>query len=164
VRVLGIDCGSARTGYGIIDSDGSRHRMVAAGVIRTSTQWPFERRLLAIATELRALLRAHAPEAAAVEGVFHSANVQTALKLAQVRGIALLVVAESGLALAEYSPLEVKTSVVGYGRAEKAQVQLMVKSLLQLTRTIESEDASDALAVAICHATHEATRARLAQV
>jgi crossover junction endodeoxyribonuclease RuvC len=161
VRVLGIDCGSARTGYGIIDSDGRRHRMVAAGVISTSTQWPFEKRLLKIAGELRALLREHAPEAAAVEGIFYSANVQTALKLAQVRGIALLVVAEAGVALAEYSPLEVKTSVVGYGRAEKAQVQLMVKSLLHLAATIESEDAADALAVAICHATHQATQARI---
>jgi crossover junction endodeoxyribonuclease RuvC len=161
VRVLGIDCGSARTGYGVIDSDGCRHTMVVAGVIRTSTQWPFEKRLLKIGNELRALLREHAPDAAAVEGVFYSANVQTALKLAQVRGIALLAVAEAGVTLAEYSPLEVKTSVVGYGRAEKAQVQLMVKSLLKLAATIESEDAADALAVAICHATREATRLRI---
>ena len=98
-----------------------------------------------------------------MEGVFYSANVQTALKLAQVRGVALLVVAEAGVPLAEYSPLEVKTSVVGYGRAEKAQVQLMVQSLLKLDHPIESEDAADALAVAICHATHEATRARIEQ-
>ena len=87
--------------------------------------------------------------------------MQTALKLAQVRGVALLVVAEAGVPLAEYSPLEVKTSVVGYGRAEKTQVQLMVKSLLKLACPIESEDAADALAVAICHANREATRARI---
>jgi crossover junction endodeoxyribonuclease RuvC len=90
--------------------------------------------------------------------------VQTALKLAQVRGVALLVVAEAGVPLAEYSPLEVKTSVVGYGRAEKTQVQLMVQSLLKLDRGIESEDAADALAVAICHANREATRARIKPV
>ncbi|MGD0046359.1 MAG: crossover junction endodeoxyribonuclease RuvC [Bryobacteraceae bacterium] len=162
--VLGIDCGSARTGYGIVDSDGRRHRLVAEGTISTNAKWPFEKRLLKIATELRALLREHAPGAAAVEGVFYSANVQTALKLAQVRGVALLVVAEAGVPLAEYSPLEVKTSVVGYGRAEKTQVQLMVKSLLRLEHPIESEDAADALAVAICHATHEATRARIERV
>ncbi|MGB7762912.1 MAG: crossover junction endodeoxyribonuclease RuvC [Bryobacteraceae bacterium] len=161
MRVLGIDCGSARTGYGIIDSDGRRHRLVAEGVIRSSAQWPFEKRLLKIASELRALLREHVPDRAAVEGVFYSANVQTALKLAQVRGVALLVVAEAGVPLAEYSPLEVKTSVVGYGRAEKTQVQLMVKSLLKLACPIESEDAADALAVAICHANREATRARI---
>ena len=102
-----------------------------------------------------------APEAGAVEGVFYSANVKTALKLAHVRGVALLAIAEAGMELAEYSPLEVKISVVGYGRAEKSQVQLMVRSLLGLPEAIESEDASDALAVAICHATHEATSRRL---
>jgi crossover junction endodeoxyribonuclease RuvC len=161
VRVFGIDCGSARTGYGIVDSDGGRHRMVAAGAICTNTRLPFELRLLKIATELRALVAEHAPDGAAVEGVFLSANARTALKLAQVRGVALLVVAEAGVPLAEYSPLEVKTSVVGYGRAEKAQVQAMVQSLLKLKNPIESEDAADALAVAICHATHEATRARI---
>ncbi|MGA2273419.1 MAG: crossover junction endodeoxyribonuclease RuvC [Bryobacteraceae bacterium] len=164
MRVLGIDCGSARTGYGIIDSDGQRHRMVAAGTICTNARLPFEKRLLKIANELRALLRERAPDRAAVEGVFYSANVQTALKLAQVRGVALLVVAEAGVPLAEYSPLEVKTSVVGYGRAEKTQVQLMVQSLLKLDRGIESEDAADALAVAICHANREATRARIGPV
>lgn len=162
MRVLGIDCGSARTGYGVIDSDGRVHRMVASGVISTSAKSPFEKRLLEIATELRRLIGEHLPEMAAVEGVFYSANVKTALKLAHVRGVALLAIAEAGLELAEYSALEVKTSVVGYGRAEKCQVQMMVQSLLRLPETIESEDASDALAVAICHATHEATSRRLA--
>jgi crossover junction endodeoxyribonuclease RuvC len=162
VLVLGIDCGSERTGYGIIDSDGQAHRMVIAGVIRTNTKWSFERRLLEIANGLRGLIQEHAPEFAAVEGVFYSANVKTALKLAHVRGVALLAVAEAGIGLAEYSPLEVKTSVVGYGRAEKSQVQLMVQSLLRLPAKIESEDASDALAVAICHATHESASRRLA--
>jgi crossover junction endodeoxyribonuclease RuvC len=93
--------------------------------------------------------------------VFYSANVKTALKLAHVRGVALLAIAEAGLEMAEYSPLEVKTSVVGYGRAEKSQVKLMVRSLLRLPEAIESEDACDALAVAICHATREATRRKL---
>ncbi len=157
MRVLGIDCGSERTGYGIIETDGVEHRIVVAGVIRTSPKAPFESRLLEIAQALRRLIQEYAPEAAAVEGVFFSANVKTALKLAHVRGVALLLIAEAGLELGEYSPLEVKTSVVGYGRAEKRQVQLMVKSLLRLNETIASEDASDALAVAICHA----TRARL---
>jgi crossover junction endodeoxyribonuclease RuvC len=162
VRVLGIDCGSQRTGYGVIDSDGRDHRMVAAGVIRTSPKWPFEKRLLEIANGLRGLIREHAPELAAVEEVFHAVNVKTALKLAHVRGVALLAIAEAGMQLAEYSPLEVKVSVVGYGRAEKCQVQVMVQSLLRLPRAVESEDACDALAVAICHATHEATSRRLA--
>ena len=137
--------------------------MVAAGVIRTNPRWPFERRLLEIAGGLRSLLREHTPEFAAVEEVFHSANTKTALKLAHVRGVALLAIAEAGVELAEYSPLEVKISVVGYGRAEKCQVQTMVQSLLRLPQTIESEDASDALAVAICAAAHAATSRRLAQ-
>ena len=162
MRVLGIDCGSERTGYGVIESDGSAHRLLAAGVIRTSPKQPFAGRLLEIAKALRVIIRVHRPEAAAVEEVFYSANVKTALKLAHVRGVALLAAAEDGLALAEYSPLEVKTSVVGYGRAEKCQVQIMVRSLLGVAQAIESEDACDALAVAICHATHESTLRRLA--
>ncbi|HEV2445695.1 MAG TPA: crossover junction endodeoxyribonuclease RuvC [Candidatus Sulfopaludibacter sp.] len=158
MRVLGIDCGLERTGYGVIESDGAQHRLLAAGTIRTSPRRPFEKRLLEISEGLRSLIREHAPEAAAVEEVFFAANVKTALKLAHVRGIALLAVAEAGMELAEYSPLEVKTSVVGYGRAEKSQVKLMVRSLLALPEAIDSEDACDALAVAICHATHESTR------
>jgi len=135
--------------------------MVAAGVIRTSPKCPFDRRLLEIGTALRSLIREHTPEFAAVEEVFHAVNAKTALKLAHVRGVALLTIAEAGVVFAEYSPLEVKMSVVGYGRAEKSQVQMMVQSLLRLPEVIASEDASDALAIAICHATHEATSRRL---
>jgi crossover junction endodeoxyribonuclease RuvC len=153
MRVLGIDCGTEKTGYGIIETDGRRHTLVVEGVIVTSPKQRMQLRLLAIAAGLRALIQEHAPEAAAAEAVFYATNVQTALKLAQVRGVALLTTAEAGLDLGEYSPLEIKTSVVGYGRAEKRQVQMMVKSLLHLDREIESEDAADALAVAICHAT-----------
>jgi len=152
MRILGIDCGSERTGYGVIDSDGRSHRLRVAGVIRTSTKAPLAERLLTIASGLLDVIAAEAPEAAAVEAVFHAANTQTALKLAHVRGVALLVLAEAGLAVGEYSPLEIKTSVVGYGRAEKEQVQLMVGSLLQLKEIVKSQDASDALAAAICHA------------
>jgi crossover junction endodeoxyribonuclease RuvC len=161
VRVLGIDCGTARTGYGVITSDGRDHRMVAAGVVRTHAGWPFEKRLLEIATGLRAVIREHVPEEAAVEAVFHSSNARTALQLAHARGVALLAAAEAGLRVGEYSPLEVKTSVVGYGRAQKRQVQTMVQSLLRLPSRVESEDACDALAVAICHATRESVARRV---
>jgi len=154
VLVLGIDCGARRTGYGVIESDGGCHRLVAAGVIATQLRDPFERRLQEIACGLREVIRRHAPAAAAVEQVFYAANVRTALKLAHVRGVALLAIAEAGLPLGEYSPLEIKTSVVGYGQAGKGQVQVMVQALLGLDAAIESEDACDALAVAICHATH----------
>ncbi len=162
MRILGIDCGSERTGYGVIESDGLHHSMVAAGVIQTNTKRSFESRLLEIASGLRRLIGEHAPECAAVEGVFFSANVKTALKLAHVRGVALLAVAEAGIALAEYSPMEVKTSVVGYGRAEKSQVQMMIRSILRLAEPIRSEDACDALAVAICHATRDSINRKLA--
>ena len=114
-----------------------------------------------IAAGLRDVIAANAPEAAAVEEVFHAVNVKTALKLAHARGVALLTVAEAGLDVAAYSPLEIKTSVVGYGRAEKRQVQMMVASLLGLDEPLASEDASDAVAVAVCHATHAAMEARL---
>ena len=152
MRILGIDCGTERTGYGVIDSDGRQHHLVDSGVIRTSPRDPLETRLLAIAAALRECRAAHRPQSVAVEQVFVAANARTALKLAHVRGVALLIVAEAGLALAEYSPLEVKMSVVGYGRAEKRQVQQMVASLLRLDAVIASEDACDALAIAICHA------------
>ncbi len=153
MRVLGVDCGTGHTGYGVIDSDGREHRMVASGVIRTRAERPLPERLLEIARGLREVIRAYEPAEAAVEDVFFSANVKSALKLAHVRGIALLAIAEAGIGCGEYSPLEVKTSVVGYGRAEKGQVQLMVHSLLKLETPVDSEDACDALAVAICHVT-----------
>lgn len=164
MRVLGIDCGTERTGYGIIDSDGRTHVLVSAGVIRAPRQKALHLRLLEIARELRNQIERYCPDCVAIEEVFYAVNVQTALKLSHVRGVALLAAAEAGLDLAEYSPLEVKTSVVGYGRAEKYQVQKMVASLLRLDSPIESEDASDALAVAICHVTHASTLARIAKV
>ena len=161
MRILGIDCGTEHTGYGLIDSDGRVHRIVAAGSIHTSSKEPLETRLLSIATGLRGVIVAHHPESAAVEEVFYAQNVKTALKLSHARGVALLTIAEARLPLGEYSPLEIKTSVVGYGRAEKHQVKRMVHSLLALEEEIESEDACDAIAVAICHATHSAYRVRV---
>ncbi len=164
MRILGIDCGTERTGYGLIDSDGHLHRMIAAGSIQTSPRQPLELRLLAIAQGLREVIQAHTPESAAVEEVFYAQNVKTALKLSHARGVALLTIAEAGLKLGEYSPLEIKTSVVGYGRAEKQQVKLMVHSLLALESQIDSEDACDAIAVAICHATRTSTELRMRAV
>jgi crossover junction endodeoxyribonuclease RuvC len=154
MRVLGIDCGTERTGYGVIDSDGRAHSLVASGCIRSFARDPLERRLLNIASGLRSLFAEYRPDYAAVEEVFFAVNAKSALRLSHVRGVALLTVAEASVSFAEYSPLEVKMSVVGYGRAEKSQVQRMVASLLQLRQPIASEDACDALAIAICHATH----------
>jgi len=161
MRVIGIDCGSERTGFGVIESDGRTHRLIAADVIVTSPRQPLQTRLKAIAAGLRTAIAMHQPDAAAVEGVFHAVNTQTAIKLAHVRGVALLAIAEADIAMGEYSPMEVKMSVVGYGRAEKEQVQLMVQTILRLPAVIRSQDASDALAVAICHATRAGFESRL---
>ncbi len=153
MRIVGIDCGSERTGFGVVDTDGRSHQYVAAGVIRTKASEAFEQRLKRIAEDLREVIAAYRPHAVAVEEVFHAINAKSALKLAHVRGVALLLAAEAGIKVSEYSPLEVKISVVGYGRAEKRQVQMMVLSLLGIGQEFESFDATDALAVAICHGT-----------
>lgn len=153
MRILGVDCGTERTGYGVVDSDGRRHTLVAAGVIRTSPRDPLATRLAAIHRGLAEVVAQHRPERFAVEAVFHSVNAKSALKLAHVRGVALLAAALCGLEVGEYSPLEIKGSVTGYGHATKDQVQMMVASLLGLREAISSHDASDALAAAICDAT-----------
>jgi crossover junction endodeoxyribonuclease RuvC len=163
LRVLGIDCGTERTGYGVIETDGRSHTLIDAGVIAASEKDALATRLFVIAAGLREVIRRFVPDAVAVEEVFFSRNVRTALRLSHVRGVALMTAAEAELPVGEYSPLEIKTSVVGYGRAEKAQVQLMVRSLLRLEEPVASEDASDALAVAICHATRSRVPAGVAR-
>ncbi len=154
MRVLGIDCGTERTGFGVIESDGRVHQLVTYGVIRTSPRNTMPARIAEIAQGLRKVIVDYSPQAAAIEEVFTSVNSKSALKLAQVRGVAMLIAHEASLSIGEYSPLAIKTSVVGYGRAEKSQVQLMVRTLLRLEDPIQSNDAADALAVAICHVTH----------
>jgi crossover junction endodeoxyribonuclease RuvC len=149
--VFGVDPGSLRTGYGCIDTDGSRHRLVACGAIVTPAGAPFPEKLHAIHDALGRLLRTHRPDCVVVENVFHAANVRSALKLGHARGVALLAAVEGGYPLVEYSPAEVKLAVVGYGRAEKHQVGEMVRLLLGLDEVPQPHDASDALAVAICH-------------
>lgn len=153
MRIVGIDCGTEATGFGVIDTDGRRHQLVTAGVLRTKASDALEQRLKFIAAGLREVIENFSPRAVAVEDVFYALNAKSALKLAHVRGVALLTAAEAGLVVGEYSPLEVKMSVVGYGRAEKQQVQMMVLSLLGVTQQFGSFDATDALAVAICHGT-----------
>ncbi len=152
MRILGIDPGSESTGYGIIESDGLEHRVVIYGAIRTRPRQFFPERLLQIHQGLTAVLRREKAQVMAIEGVFHATNVKSALRLGHARGVALLVGAEQGLDIYEYSPLEIKSAVVGYGRAEKEQVQTMVRFLLRLPDIPSPNDASDALAVAICHA------------
>jgi crossover junction endodeoxyribonuclease RuvC len=152
MRICGIDPGIETTGYGIIDSDGSFHAAVTFGAIRTPARKPFPARLLKIYEELSRLLDCEHPEVVAIEEVFHAVNVQSALKLGHARGVALLSAACYGLPVFEYSPLEIKSGITGYGRAEKHQVQEMVRFMLKLPETPSPDDAADALAVAICHA------------
>ena len=153
MRVFGIDPGSERTGYGCIDSDGRAHRLVMCGAVRAGSAPTFPDQLSVIYRELTALLAEHRPECVAIENIFHAVNARSALKLGHARGVAMLAATEAGVTVVEYTPAEIKRAVVGYGRAEKSQVQLMVRSILRLEQTISSADAADALAVAICHAT-----------
>jgi crossover junction endodeoxyribonuclease RuvC len=151
VRVFGIDPGSDRTGYGCIDSDGRRHQLVGCGAIRAGVGATFPDQLLIIYRELTVLLHQHQPECVAIENIFHAVNARSALKLGHARGVAMLAAIESGVTVVEYTPAEVKRAVVGYGRAEKPQVAQMVKTLLGLETIPKPHDATDALAVAICH-------------
>jgi crossover junction endodeoxyribonuclease RuvC len=152
MRILGIDPGSGSTGYGIIETDGSQHRAILYGAIKTQPQKPFHERLLKIYTDLSRVLSRESADMMVIEEVFHATNVQSALKLGHARGVALLIAAQKGLQVWEYSPLEIKSAVVGYGRADKAQIQMMVRLLLNLPETPSPDDAADALAIAICHA------------
>jgi crossover junction endodeoxyribonuclease RuvC len=151
VRVFGIDPGSERTGYGCVETDGRRHRLVLCGAIATAGSADFAARLATIHDALAAHLRDCRPDAVAIESLFHAANVRSALKLGHARGVAMLAAVQAGLPVVEYSPSEVKRAVVGYGRAEKGQVQQMIKLLLGLDVAPAPHDAADALAVALCH-------------
>ena len=151
MRVFGIDPGSKRTGYGCVETDGSRHRLVACGAISAPAHAPFAEKLLVIHTSLTALLLQCRPDSVAIENLFFATNVRSALKLGHARGVAMLAAVEAGVPVVEYTPAEIKRAVVGYGRAEKSQVQQMVKLLLGLAAVPSPHDAADALAVAICH-------------
>ena len=151
MRIFGIDPGSRRTGYGCVETDGRRARLVTCGAITVPVDESFPRRLALIYRELSQLLRSCRPECVAVENLFHANNVRSALKLGHARGVAILAAVEAGCDVVEYTPAEIKRAVVGYGRAEKHQVQQMIKLLLGLDKAPTPHDAADALAVAICH-------------
>ncbi|SRR6266568_3418440 len=155
MRVFGIDCGTEITGYGVVEScdTGRQPRLLcnSLGAIRLAKSKPLPERLAQVFHELIAAIDLWQPEVVAIEEVFYSVNPKSALKLGQVRGVALLAAATKGLPVAEYAPLTIKSSVVGYGLAKKEQVQFMVARLLDLAELPEPPDAADALAVAICH-------------
>ncbi|RPJ50674.1 MAG: crossover junction endodeoxyribonuclease RuvC [Acidobacteria bacterium] len=153
--IMGIDPGSRKTGYGIISLDGNHCCCLDYGAIRPP-DLDFPERLRLIHQGLQELLARHLPQSVVVEQIFHHANVQSALILGQTRGVVILAAAQAGVSIAEYSALQIKKAVVGYGKADKSQVQLMVGKLLNLKEKPQPLDASDALAMALCHAFSEA--------
>lgn len=160
IRIIGIDPGLRRTGWGIIESLGSRLSFIASGTVCPGDKLELAQRLCAIHDELARVLEEFAPGEAAVEATFVNRDAAATLKLGQARGIAMLVPARAGLAVAEYAPNAVKKTVVGAGHAEKVQIRMMVKILLPRA-VFDTDDAADALAIAICHAHHRGAAARL---
>jgi crossover junction endodeoxyribonuclease RuvC len=161
MRVLGIDCGSEITGYGVVEQNSDEGLcFVASGAIRLATRKPLPERLGQVFSQVLDVIRKHDPSVVAIEDVFYAANVKSALKLGHVRGVAMLAAAQMQVPVAEYAPLAIKSAVVGYGRAEKMQVQQMVARLLRLENLPEPTDVADALAIAICHLHTAGTLAR----
>ena len=161
MRVLGIDCGTEYTGFGVVELclDG-KLICLTCGAVKLSPRQPLPLRLVTIFDRLGAIIQEHQPDNVAIEDIFYALNVKSALKLGQVRGVAMLAASTAGLAVTEYSPLTIKSAVVGYGRAEKQQVQHMVTNLLNLAQIPEPPDAADPLAIAICHLHTSATLER----
>ena len=160
--ILGLDPGTASTGYGVVAIEGNRFRAVAFGVIETPSRVALEQRLEKIFSEVGAVLARHHPDATAVESLFFNTNVSTALAVGHARGVALLACSRASCSVFEYTPQQVKMAVVGYGKASKEQVMEMVRVLLGLRQVPRPDHAADALAVAICHANTLGIRDRLA--
>src|ERR1700693_459622 len=161
MRVLGVDCGTEYTGFGVVElCHDDTLICLTCGAIKLSPREPLPRRLAIIFERLGALIQEHQPDNVAIEDVFYAVNVKSALKLGQVRGVAMLAASSAGLDVSEYSPLSIKSAVVGYGKAEKHQVQHMVTRLLNLGKIPEPPDAAHALAIATCHLHTAATLER----
>ena len=150
--ILGIDPGIATVGYGVVAAEGGSFRAVEYGAIITPAHTLLEKRLAQIYDELTAIIKRHRPDVMAVEELFFNKNVKTAIDVAHGRGVILLAAERHGLEIYEYTPLQIKQNLVGYGRAEKGQIMYMTKLLLGLTETPKPDDTADALAIAICHA------------
>ncbi|HZK25448.1 MAG TPA: crossover junction endodeoxyribonuclease RuvC [Oscillospiraceae bacterium] len=161
MRILGIDPGIAITGFGVIETDGQRSSALAYGCIRTAASLSMPERLEQVYRELQELIARHQPQEAAIEKLFFAKNANSAMQVGEARGVAVLTARIAGLQVFEYTPLQVKQAVVGYGRAEKNQVQQMMKMLLGLDQLPRPDDAADGLAIALCHAHSGAGRAAL---
>lgn len=153
MRVLGIDPGTGIVGFGVIDSDGRNHRLVDAGVIRTPANQNLELRLKTIHDSITEIINTKKPEIMVVEKLFFAKNVTTAISVSHARGVIILAGVQAGLSIAEFTPLQIKQALTGYGRAEKAQIQEMVKVLLNLSAPLKQDDCADALATALTYAT-----------
>lgn len=162
MRVLGVDCGGEYTGFGVVEGDGRTLICLVTGAIRLDPREALELRLKKVFDGLSKLIQQYEPEIVAIEDVFYSVNAKSALKLGHVRGVAMMTAAQHELSVVAYAPLAIKSAVVGYGRAEKAQVQVMVARLLHLDELPQPADAADALAIAICHIHTAATLLRQA--
>lgn len=159
--ILGIDPGIAITGYGIVQTDGQKTHALDYGCIRTAAQMPMPDRLQLIYQALEKILSSYCPAAVAIEKLFFAKNANSAMQVGEARGVAVLAACHAGLQVFEYTPLQVKQAVVGYGKAEKKQVQQMVKLILGLPEVPHPDDAADGLAIALCHAHSGASRAAI---
>jgi crossover junction endodeoxyribonuclease RuvC len=164
MRVLGIDPGSETLGWGVVDGSGSKYALVDFGTVKSNPKQQFSKRLLNIYNGVAEILDKHSPDVLSVEDTFYAVNVGVALKLGQVRGTMLVLAEQYGIEIAEYAPRLVKQTVVGYGNAEKHQVQEMVKLLLKMKTVPTPYDAADALAIAICHFHHAGLQDKLKRI
>lgn len=161
MRILGIDPGYAILGWGVVDRVGNNFKVVAYGAITTDKDMPMTGRLEYIYDSLRDIIGEYRPEVAGIEQLYFNSNAKTAINVGQARGVAVLACIKGGLQVEEYTPLQIKQALVGYGRADKKQVQFMVKTMLGICEVPKPDDPADALAAAICHGNSASTRARM---
>lgn len=158
MRILGIDPGYAIMGYGVLDYKGNKFTAVKYGSITTDAHTPNEERLQILYDELTKIIEEYKPDEAAIEELFYNTNATTAIMVGEARGVAMLALAQAGVKIAEYTPLEIKSALTGYGRADKKQVQSMVKMILGLAEVPKPDDTADAVAAAICHGHHSGSK------
>jgi len=161
MRVLGIDPGSETLGWGVVEGSGLKYSLVDFGTVKSSPREQFSKRLLKISDGVEAVIAKYQPDVISVEEAFYATNVKVALKLGQVRGVVLLIGEKSNVEISEFSPRLIKQTVVGYGNAEKHQVQEMVRLLLKMKTVPQPHDAADALAIAICHFHHAGMQSKI---
>ena len=164
MKILGIDPGYAIMGYGVVEKTGNRFRVCRYGSVTTDAGTPMTERLEHLYTSLREIIDEERPDVAAIEQLFFNTNAKTAILVGQARGVAVLACVKGGLQVEEYTPLQIKQALVGYGRADKKQVQMMVKTILNLREVPKPDDTADALAAAICHGHSAYTRKRLKEL